>query len=76
MEKVIAKKKTKAKDKNPKIILPSGLTETDKLKIKVEELEYKLKALEEFVAKIYENSGKVIKQDDTSKEETGIKYGE
>ncbi|MCK9431134.1 MAG: hypothetical protein M0R17_14265 [Candidatus Omnitrophica bacterium] len=76
MKKTTVKTKVKGKDKKTEIALPPGLTETDKLAIRVEELEHKLKALEEFVAKIYENSGRVINQDETSKEEPGIKYGE
>jgi hypothetical protein len=75
MKKAAVKIGTKGKVKKEALAQKEGLTVTDKLEIRVTELEVKLMALEKFVAEMYANSNRVIKQDETSKEEPGIRYG-
>jgi hypothetical protein len=75
-KKIGSKKKAKPYPvKEETLGLPSGLTQVDKLQITVDNLEYKLAALEKFVADMYAKSSRIIKEDDTSKEEKGIRYG-
>lgn len=76
-KKIGSKKKAKPYPvKEETLGLPPGLTQVDKLQITVDNLEYKLAALEKFVADIYKSSGRVIKEDETSKEQPGIRYGD